>query len=118
MRRSTVTTAGSLTRSVATPPSTSRPTRSAPCSSLIVAVDGLLAHEHDVRLLSLHQRLERAGHEVAVELVVGRVHAERLVRARRERGPERLLRLLGAEGHHHDLAGPHLGRLAVLGQAE
>ena len=103
-----MTTAGRVTWSLIVPPSTSRPTtqrlvrlalddagerRLRPAEVLgeelpdlvRVAVDLLLAEEDQVRLLLLDERLQRAGDEVAVELVVGRVDADGAVGAGRER---------------------------------
>ena len=84
-----------------------------------VAVDRLLAHEHEVGLLLLDERLERARDEVAVELVVGRVDADGAVGARRERARAASSRSpSGRTSRRRPRRARAFGVCAVLGEAE
>jgi len=140
MRRSTLTTAGSFTRRLIVPPSTSRPTRSDVSPSLLIDPANVACGQPRYSARSwatwfespstaclpartrsaspLDDRLERARHDVAVELLVGRVDADRLVGAGREGAPERRLGLLRAERHDDDLSEARLRVRAVLREPE
>ena len=51
-----------------------------------ITIDGLFAHQDDVGFFFLNQRFERAGYQITIEFVVGRVHANRAISARRQAG--------------------------------
>ena len=79
-----------------------------------VAINRLLAHEDQIRLLCVDQRFESLGNEKSVELVVVRIHPRGLVRACGQSLTQRGLTLLGPEGHDMGLAQPSLGLLPVF----
>jgi hypothetical protein len=140
MRRSTVTTAGSFTRSVITPPSTSRPTSRAPASSRTVAANVAIGQSSSsariwptwfespstaclpITTTSGFSRSTSAARARATRApsssVVGDVDADGAIGAGGEGSAERGLALLRAERHDHDLPCADLRGLPVLGEAE
>jgi len=78
---------------------------------VLIHIDGLLAHQHQVRLLALVDGGEDFGDAGRVEGIVG-LHEDRAVCAHRQRGAQLLLCLSAADGH-----GDHFSRLACLLEA-
>ena len=78
---------------------------------VVVAVDGLLAEDHQLRLLLVDHGLEQLGHGQGVQLVVA-LHQDRTVSAQRQRGAQLLLGGGRADGDSDDL-----GSHALLFQA-
>ena len=124
-----MTTAGSLTRKVSRPSSTSRATRAWPLLErdlrgegrlrpaeegsqhlpglVAVVVDRLLAEQDQPWLLPLGHGLEQLGHGQRLQLGRG-LDEDGAVGPHRERRAQRLLALAGAQGDGDDLRGPAL----------
>ena len=83
-----------------------------------VAVDRLLAHDHQVGLLLLDDRLQHVHHDERVELASFGVDADGAVGAHRERRADLLRGVLRTDGDDDDLAAAARVGLAVLEEAQ
>ena len=82
-----------------------------------VAVDGLLAEHHQVRLLLGHHRGQHARRRQRVERGVVAADQDRAVGAHRQHAAQLLPDVLGADAHRDHLARA-LAALALLGQPQ
>src|SRR5690606_9500809 len=72
-------------------------------SLVVVTVDGLLAHDDQLRLLFVDHYLEQFGHSQRAQLV-SRLNQNATVSTQRQRGTQLLLSSSRADGYNNDLA--------------
>jgi len=84
---------------------------------VVVAIDGLLAHDHEVGLLALHHRLQRARHQVGVQRGVVASDQDGAIGAHGQQLAQLGRSVLGADADHDHFARA-FAALTLLGQAQ